>query len=234
MHTLSGLRKNNMGYDLRHLLIGAEGTLGVITAATLRLFPETRHDRRGADGGAGPDAALGLLRLAQARVGAGLSAFEIMHRMGLDFLREVGPEVRHPFDDPPDWMCLIDLGMGAGDDPAGALETLFAEGSRKVSSPTASSPSPRRRGPSSGPCARPSRSPIGGSGRSRRTTSPCPWPRSRASSRKAPGGWRRSGTTGSTASGIWATGTCITMSSLCRAGARGPRGGAARDQGLRA
>jgi FAD/FMN-containing dehydrogenase len=68
------------------------------------------------------------LRLAQARVGAGLSAFEIMHRMGLDFLREVGPEVRHPFDDPPDWMCLIDLGMGAGDDPTGALETLFAEG----------------------------------------------------------------------------------------------------------
>jgi FAD/FMN-containing dehydrogenase len=40
MHTLSGLRKNNMGYDLRHLMIGAEGTLGVITAATLRLFPK--------------------------------------------------------------------------------------------------------------------------------------------------------------------------------------------------
>ena len=74
-----------------------------------------------------PDAALGLLGLAQARVGAGLSAFEIMHRTGLDFLREVGPEVRHPFDEPPDWMCLIDLGMGPGDSPAEALETLFAE-----------------------------------------------------------------------------------------------------------
>jgi FAD/FMN-containing dehydrogenase len=128
MHTLSGLRKNNMGYDLRHLLIGAEGTLGVITAATLRLFPKPATT--GAALMVVPDAAaaLGLLRLAQARVGAGLSAFEIMHRMGLDFLREVGPEVRHPFAEPPDWMCLIDLGMGVGDDPAGALETLFAEG----------------------------------------------------------------------------------------------------------
>jgi FAD/FMN-containing dehydrogenase len=128
MHTLSGLRKNNMGYDLRHLLIGAEGTLGVITAATLRLFPKPATTGAALMVVPGPDAALGLLRLAQARVGAGLSAFEIMHRMGLDFLREVGPEVRHPFDDPPDWLCLIDLGMGTGDDPAGALETLFAEG----------------------------------------------------------------------------------------------------------
>jgi len=127
MHTLSGLRKNNMGYDLRHLLIGAEGTLGVITAATLRLFPKPAATGAALMVVPDPDAALGLLGLAQARVGAGLSAFEIMHRTGLDFLREVGPEVRHPFDEPPDWMCLIDLGMGPGDSPAEALETLFAE-----------------------------------------------------------------------------------------------------------
>jgi FAD/FMN-containing dehydrogenase len=127
MHTLSGLRKNNMGYDLRHLLIGAEGTLGVITAATLRLFPKPATTGAALMVVPDPTRRWALLRLAQARVGAGLSAFEIMHRMGLDFLREVGPEVRHPFDDPPEWMCLIDLGMGAGDEPGGALETLFAE-----------------------------------------------------------------------------------------------------------
>jgi FAD/FMN-containing dehydrogenase len=127
MNALSGLRKNNMGYDLRHLLIGAEGTLGVITAATLRLFPKPATTGAALMVVPDPDAALGLLRLTQARVGAGLSAFEIMHRMGLDFLREVGPEIRHPFDDPPEWMCLIDLGMGAGDRPEDALETLFAE-----------------------------------------------------------------------------------------------------------
>ncbi|MCU4654010.1 FAD-binding oxidoreductase [Roseibacterium sp. SDUM158016] len=127
MHTLSGLRKNNMGYDLRHLLIGAEGTLGVITAATLRLFP-----RPAATGAAlmvvpDPQAALALLRLAQGRIGEGVSAFEIMHRMGLDFLREVGPEVKHPFDEPPEWMVLIDLGLGQGQSPEDALEGLFAE-----------------------------------------------------------------------------------------------------------
>jgi FAD/FMN-containing dehydrogenase len=127
MRTLSGLRKNNMGYDLRHLLIGSEGTLGVITAATLRLFP------RPAETGAAlmvvpdPAAALRLLRLAQARIGDGISAFEIMHRMGLDFLREVGPEVKQPFDDPPEWICLIDLGLGHGQSPTDALESLFAE-----------------------------------------------------------------------------------------------------------
>ncbi len=128
MNTLSGLRKNNMGYDLPHLMIGAEGTLGVITAATLRLFPKPEKTGAALMVVPDPDAALGLFRLAQARVGSGLSAFEIIHRMGLDFLREVGPEVRHPFDDPPEWMCLIDLGLGAGDSPETALEALFAEG----------------------------------------------------------------------------------------------------------
>jgi FAD/FMN-containing dehydrogenase len=127
MNTLSGLRKNNMGYDLRHLMIGAEGTLGVITAATLRLFPKPATTGAALMVVPDPDAALGLLRLAQAQVGAGLSAFEIMHRMGLDFLREVGPEVRHPFAESPEWMCLIDLGMGAGDSPETALEALFSE-----------------------------------------------------------------------------------------------------------
>jgi FAD/FMN-containing dehydrogenase len=74
-----------------------------------------------------PEAALGLLRLAQAEAGAALSAFELMSRDGFDFLAEVGPETRQPFADHPDWAVLIDLGMGAGGDPAGALEDLFAE-----------------------------------------------------------------------------------------------------------
>jgi FAD/FMN-containing dehydrogenase len=127
MHTLSGLRKNNMGYDLRHLLIGAEGTLGVITAATLRLFPKPAATGAALMVVPDPAAALDLLRLAQSRIGEGISAFEIMHRAGLDFLREVGPEVKHPFDEPPKWMVLIDLGLSAGHSPEAALEDLFAE-----------------------------------------------------------------------------------------------------------
>jgi FAD/FMN-containing dehydrogenase len=127
MHTLSGLRKNNTGYDLRHLLIGAEGTLGVITAATLRLFPKPAATGAALMAVPDPAAALALLRMARARIGEGVSAFELINRTGLDFLREVGPEVKHPFAELPEWMVLIDLGLGAGQSPEAALEDLFAE-----------------------------------------------------------------------------------------------------------
>lgn len=128
MNTLSPLRKNNMGYDLRHLLIGAEGTLGVITAATLRLVPEPAAQGAALIVVPDPQAALALLRMAQQRIGSGLSAFELMHRMGLDFLAEVGPEVKHPFPEPPEWTVLIDLGLSSnGPTPEAALEDLFAE-----------------------------------------------------------------------------------------------------------
>ena len=127
-HGLKRLRKDNTGYDLRNLLIGAEGTLGVITAASLRLFP-----RPAAEGTAllvvpDPDAALALLSLAGDRIGTGISAFELISGMGPAFLAETMPEVRLPFAKMPDWMVLIDLGLAAGQDPAEALEGLFAAG----------------------------------------------------------------------------------------------------------
>lgn len=123
---LSPLRKNNMGYDLRHLLIGSEGTLGVITAATLRLFPKPSAIGAALMVVPSPVAALQLLRLAQARIGEGVSAFELIGQMGFTFLDEVGPEVRMPFDEAPDWCCLIDLGLSHGA-PEEALEGLFSE-----------------------------------------------------------------------------------------------------------
>ncbi|MDG3040649.1 FAD-binding oxidoreductase [Roseicyclus marinus] len=125
--TLSPLRKDNTGYDLRHLLIGSEGTLGVITAASLRLFPKPAAVGAAMMVVPSPEAALGLLKLAQAMVGPSLSAFELIGREGLLFLDAVGPETRQPFDPRPDWICLIDLGMGAGASPEEALEALFAE-----------------------------------------------------------------------------------------------------------
>ncbi|QXT40945.1 FAD-binding oxidoreductase [Gymnodinialimonas ceratoperidinii] len=123
---LSALRKNNMGYDLRHLLIGSEGTLGVITAATLRLFPTPSATGAGLMTVPSPQAALDLLRLAQSRIGEGVSAFELINKTGFDFLAEVGPDLRIPFDEPPEWSCLIDLGLSHGT-PADALESLFEE-----------------------------------------------------------------------------------------------------------
>jgi FAD/FMN-containing dehydrogenase len=127
INALSPLRKNNTGYDLRHLLIGSEGTLGVITAASLRLFPKPATTGAAMMVVPSPEAALALLKLAQAQVGASLSAFELIGKEGLLFLDEVGPETRQPFDPRPDWICLIDLGMGAGEAPEAALEALFAE-----------------------------------------------------------------------------------------------------------
>ena len=124
---LSRLRKDNTGYDLRNLLIGSEGSLGIITAASLKLFPQPEQTGAGLLVVPGPEAALNLLTLANKILGNSISAFELIGAMGLRFLAETMPQVRLPFDDMPDWMVLIDLGMAAGQDPQEALETLFAE-----------------------------------------------------------------------------------------------------------
>lgn len=123
------LRKDNTGYDLRNLLIGSEGTLGVITAASLRVF--ARPARTGAalmvvDS---PADALSLLGIAQAQLAEGVSGFELISGTGLQFLRETMPDLRQPFDTPPDWMVLIDVGVPAALDPNDALEDIFAAGS---------------------------------------------------------------------------------------------------------
>ncbi|RMD91261.1 MAG: FAD-binding oxidoreductase [Alphaproteobacteria bacterium] len=130
-HGLRRLRKDNTGYDLRDLLIGAEGTLGVITAASLRLFP-----RPAATGTAlvvveGPAAALELLALAQEIAGPALTAFELISGQGLRFEVETGFALRQPFDPIPDWLVLIDLGCARGQDPQGLLEAIFTEGHAK-------------------------------------------------------------------------------------------------------
>jgi FAD/FMN-containing dehydrogenase len=72
-----------------------------------------------------PRAALDLLALAGERIGDGISAFEIMHREGFSFLAEVGPEIRQPFENIPEWTVLIDVGLPAGLSPESALEDLF-------------------------------------------------------------------------------------------------------------
>ncbi|MBV7396682.1 FAD-binding oxidoreductase [Mameliella sediminis] len=124
---LKRLRKDNTGYDLRHLLIGAEGTLGIITAASLKLAPRPASTGTALLTVPSPEAAIKLLALARDHVGDSISAFELMHRTGFDFLAETLPELRQPWDSPPDWCVLIDLGLGRGADPAAALETLFAD-----------------------------------------------------------------------------------------------------------
>lgn len=125
-HGLTRLRKDNTGYDLRNLMIGAEGTLGIITAAALKLAPRPVGIGAALLAVPSPAAALELLARAGTQVGEAISAFEIMHRQGFDFLDEVGPDYRKPFDQTPEWSVLIEVGLPKGLDPAEALETLFA------------------------------------------------------------------------------------------------------------
>ncbi|MFV0334107.1 MAG: FAD-binding oxidoreductase [Tropicimonas sp.] len=126
LHGLRRLRKDNTGYDIRNLLIGAEGTLGVITGACLRLFPRPHSQGAAVMVVESPQAALGLLALAQERLGEGVSAFELIHRTGLEFLAETMPAIRQPFATRPGWMALIDLGLTGGLEADAALEALYA------------------------------------------------------------------------------------------------------------
>lgn len=127
-HGLTRLRKDNTGYDLRNLMIGSEGTLGIITAAALKLAPRPVSEGAAMMAVPSPAAALDLLALAGEQIGEGISAFEIMHRRGFDFLEEVGPDFQSPFNDVPEWVVLIDVGLPAGLSPEAALEGLFETG----------------------------------------------------------------------------------------------------------
>lgn len=124
---LSRLRKDNTGYDLRGLLVGSEGTLGVITAASLKLYPRPAGTGTALFVVPDPAAALRLLTLARDRFGEAVSTFELISGQGLRFLAEKLPDIRQPFANPPDWSVLIEVGLARGLDPAGALEELFAE-----------------------------------------------------------------------------------------------------------
>ncbi len=125
-HGAHRLRKDNTGYDLRHLLIGAEGTLGVITAASLRLVAPPAHLVTALLVVPGPAEALRLLTLSQGRLPDMVSAFELIGQTGLDFLAEHMPEVAVPQIAP--WQVLVELGLPQDMDPEAAMAGLYAEG----------------------------------------------------------------------------------------------------------
>ena len=126
LDTAHRLRKRNMGYDLRHLLVGSEGTLGIITAATLRLFPQPRSRAAAFLQVGSPADALALLALAKARVGEGVSGCELIDGQGLSWLRDTHPLVRQPFAAPPPWSVLLELGLFTGD-ASDVLEEIGAK-----------------------------------------------------------------------------------------------------------
>nr|WP_297357426.1 FAD-binding oxidoreductase [uncultured Caldimonas sp.] len=104
---LNGLRKDNTGYDLRDLYIGSEGTLGIITAATLKLYPRPAARVTALAAVVSLEQAVRLLQLAQARLGAGLTGFEVMGAFALELVAKHFPQIRQPLGASP-WMVLLE------------------------------------------------------------------------------------------------------------------------------
>lgn len=122
---LRALRKDNTGYDLKHLFIGAEGTLGVVTAACLRLWQRPRT--QGVAFAALPDvtAAITLLGRLRAAAGESLTAFELMPEIGVGFVLEHLPGARRPLETVAPWYVLTEIG-GQDAGQQALLETVLA------------------------------------------------------------------------------------------------------------
>jgi len=125
---LRGLRKDNTGYDLKHLFIGAEGTLGVITAATLKLYPLPAARMTALAALPSLEAATRLLERARAAAGAALTAFEVMGRITLQHAVEMLPALRMPLPLAQPWYALLELSDTESEQHAAAVfERVLAE-----------------------------------------------------------------------------------------------------------
>jgi len=124
LNVLSKLTKDNTGYNLHNLFIGAEGTLGIITAATLKLFPKPRAVETAYVGLKAPDAALKLLTIAQSEAANTLTSFELLSEMAVDFSVRHGIDVRDPLAEKHPWYVLMEL-SSPGDDARTPLETIL-------------------------------------------------------------------------------------------------------------
>jgi FAD/FMN-containing dehydrogenase len=127
LNGLSKLKKDNTGYDLRNLFIGAEGTLGIITAATLKLFPRPHALETALVGLKSPDQALKLLAISQNEAAGGLTSFELLSDIAVDFSVRHGIDIRNPLAGEHTWYVLMEL-SSSRDDARGALESILAKG----------------------------------------------------------------------------------------------------------
>jgi FAD/FMN-containing dehydrogenase len=125
---LKRLRKDNTGYDLKQLLIGAEGTLGVVTAASLKLYPPLASRATAVAGLASPEAALQLLARAKEEAGGAVEAFELMGRRGVTFALKNIPGQRDPLPEPHPWYVLVEIASGEPGAAEAALERLLGAG----------------------------------------------------------------------------------------------------------
>jgi FAD/FMN-containing dehydrogenase len=128
LNDLNKLKKDNTGYDLRNLFIGAEGTLGVITAAVLHLVPRPRSVETAFVGVPSPQAALDLLGLATEHTAGGVTSFELMFRDAIEVVLRHDADCRDPLPQPHLWYVLIELSSQARSGLRAVLEDILAEG----------------------------------------------------------------------------------------------------------
>src|SRR4029077_11867268 len=131
MRNLRKLKKDNTGYDLRHIFIGAEGTLGIITAAVLKLFPRPRAVETAFVGLPSPHAALALFNLANERAGGTVTGFELIPQIALEFAVRHAPACRDPLVARHPWYVLMELSSQARAGLRAALEEILTAGAEQ-------------------------------------------------------------------------------------------------------
>jgi FAD/FMN-containing dehydrogenase len=131
LNNLNKLKKDNTGYDLKNLFIGAEGTLGVITAAVLRLVPRPRTVETAFVGLPSVEAALGLLGIATESTGNELTGFELMARLGVELVLRHAAGCRDPLASPYPWYVLIELSSPRREALRGTLEDVLTRGAEQ-------------------------------------------------------------------------------------------------------
>ncbi|MBI1339193.1 FAD-binding protein [bacterium] len=124
---LRALRKDNTGYDLKHLFIGAEGTLGVVTAATLKLFPRPAVRETAWAVVASPDDAVALLARAKHLSGGAVTGFELVPSLALDLVVEHLPGARDPLPASAPWRVLIELSLPRAEGARELMEAILAD-----------------------------------------------------------------------------------------------------------
>ena len=122
------VKKDNSGYDLKDLFIGAEGTLGIITAAVMKLFPKPQGKAVAYAGMKSPEKALELLLLAQKKAGSMLTGFELMAKVGMEMSLRYVKGARAPLEHESEWYVLLDLSSSHNDGEANnTMEDILAD-----------------------------------------------------------------------------------------------------------
>ena len=132
LSNLSKLKKDNTGYDLKHLFMGSEGTLGIITAAVVKLYPRPKVLETAFIGLKSPHEALALLNLAQSIAGANVKTFEIMSRFGLDIVLRHADGARDPIAGRHEWYVLLEVGSHEEGEPETLMKILEAGMEREL------------------------------------------------------------------------------------------------------